>query len=163
MLSGSSLVASWLGLRALTAGAWIQSPIWDLRSHMELLHAEARKQTKKQTNPKSKKNQGDTFVLLKTGFQVSMAAQGSMTGSYSRVNGPGLMHRVPVLGCTSCGFLTWQPQPLHLVWFLVFCLFVFCHFRATSAACGGSQAKGLIGAVAAGLHQSHSNAGSLTH
>ena len=32
--------------------------------------------------------------------------------------------------------------------------------RATPAAYGGSQARGLIGAVAAGLHQSHSNTGS---
>ena len=30
----------------------------------------------------------------------------------------------------------------------------------TPAAYGGSQARGLIGAVATGLHQSHSNAGS---
>ena len=36
----------------------------------------------------------------------------------------------------------------------------FCLFRATPAAYGGSQARGLIGAVAAGLHHSHSNAGS---
>ena len=32
--------------------------------------------------------------------------------------------------------------------------------RATPAACGGSQARGLNGAVAIGLGQSHSNAGS---
>ena len=37
-----------------------------------------------------------------------------------------------------------------------FCLFAFS--RAASAAHGGSQARGLIGAVASGLHQSHSNA-----
>ena len=40
-------------------------------------------------------------------------------------------------------------------------LFVFGLFaisRAASAAYGGSQARGLIGATAAGLHQSHSNA-----
>ena len=37
----------------------------------------------------------------------------------------------------------------------------FCLFRATPAAYGGSQARGLIGAVASGLHQSHSNAGSV--
>ena len=47
----------------------------------------------------------------------------------------------------------------------VFCLFVFwllafVLFRAAPAAYGGSQARGLIGAVAAGLHQSHSNEGS---
>ena len=33
-------------------------------------------------------------------------------------------------------------------------------FRATSAAYGGSLARGLIGATAAGLHRSHSHAGS---
>uniref|UniRef100_A0A8C3W6Q4 Phosphatidylinositol 5-phosphate 4-kinase type-2 gamma n=1 Tax=Catagonus wagneri TaxID=51154 RepID=A0A8C3W6Q4_9CETA len=36
----------------------------------------------------------------------------------------------------------------------------FCYFRAAPAACGGSQARGLIGAVAAGLRQSHSSTGS---
>ena len=50
----------------------------------------------------------------------------------------------------------------------VFCLFVFvfCLFafsRAASMACGGSQARGIIGAVAAGLHHSHSNSGSEPH
>ena len=44
--------------------------------------------------------------------------------------------------------------------FFFFCLFAFS--RASSAAYGGSQARGLVGAVAAGLHHSHShsNAGS---
>ena len=46
--------------------------------------------------------------------------------------------------------------PLHLIrngyynFFLSF-------FRAAPMACGGSRARGLIGAVAAGLHQSHSH------
>ena len=40
-------------------------------------------------------------------------------------------------------------------------LFV-CLFRAAPAARGGSQARGRIGAVAAGLHHSHSHTGSLT-
>ena len=38
--------------------------------------------------------------------------------------------------------------------------FLSCLFRATPTAYGGFQARGLIGAVAAGLHHSHSNAGS---
>ena len=38
--------------------------------------------------------------------------------------------------------------------------FFFLSFRATLAAYGGSQVRGQIGAVAAGLRQSHSNAGS---
>ena len=44
----------------------------------------------------------------------------------------------------------------------IFCLFV-CLLAiswAEPAACGGSQGRGLIGAIAAGLYQSHSNVGS---
>ena len=47
--------------------------------------------------------------------------------------------------------------------FFFFFSFVFCLFRATPTAYGVSQARGLIRATAAGLHQSHSNARSLTH
>ena len=36
-------------------------------------------------------------------------------------------------------------------------------FRAAPAAYGGSQARGRVGAIAAGLHHSHSNAGSELH
>ena len=43
---------------------------------------------------------------------------------------------------------------------LLFLFFFFCLFRATPTANGGSQAKGQIGAVAASLPHSHSNAGS---
>ena len=42
-----------------------------------------------------------------------------------------------------------------------FCLFALS--RAASAAYGGSQARGQIGAVATGLCQSHSNVGSELH
>ena len=44
--------------------------------------------------------------------------------------------------------------------------FIFCLFAvswAAPTAYGGSQARSLIGAVAAGLHQSHSDAGSEPH
>ena len=41
--------------------------------------------------------------------------------------------------------------------FFFVCLFV-CLFGAAPVAYGGSQARGLVGAVAAGLHHSHSNA-----
>ena len=46
--------------------------------------------------------------------------------------------------------------------FLFVCLFVFLNglFRAAPAAYGNSQARGQIEAEAAGLHHSHSNAGS---
>ena len=39
-------------------------------------------------------------------------------------------------------------------------LFLVCFFRATPVAYGISQARGGIGAVASGLHHSHSNMGS---
>ena len=45
------------------------------------------------------------------------------------------------------------PKPLRLSFF-------FCLFRVAPAAYGGSQARGQIGAVAAGRCHSHSNAGS---
>ena len=41
--------------------------------------------------------------------------------------------------------------------------FSFCLSRAAPAAYGGSQARGPLGAAAAGLHHSLSHAGSLTH
>ena len=39
----------------------------------------------------------------------------------------------------------------------------FLHFRAAPAAYGGSQARGRIGAAAAGLYHSHYNMGSEPH
>ena len=48
--------------------------------------------------------------------------------------------------------------------YLFFVLFHFFGlFRTTPAAYGGSQARGLIGATAASLHHSHSDAGSEPH
>ena len=41
--------------------------------------------------------------------------------------------------------------------------FIFAFPRATPAACGGSQARGLIRAIASGLCYSHSNARSNPH
>ena len=63
----------------------------------------------------------------------------------------------------------WHPSP-HLCSFprlffsfLFFFFFFFVFSRAAPTAHGGSQARGLIGAVAAGLRQSHSNLGSELH
>ena len=47
---------------------------------------------------------------------------------------------------------------LFFILFIYLFFFVFCLFRATPLACGGSQGRGLTGAVAAGLCQSHSHA-----
>ena len=46
---------------------------------------------------------------------------------------------------------------------IVFFFFFGVFFRAAPTAYGGSQARGPIGAMAAGLHHSHSNARSLAH
>ena len=56
-----------------------------------------------------------------------------------------------------------QSQNLNTTFFffLSFCLFVFS--RAAPVAYGGAQARGLIGAAASDLRQSHSNAGSEPH
>jgi len=53
-----------------------------------------------------------------------------------------------------------------LLGFHQFSFFFFFYknlFRAIPMAYGGSQARGQIGAVAAGLHHSHSNMGSKLH
>ena len=47
------------------------------------------------------------------------------------------------------------------IYLFIFSLFAF--FWAAPAAYGGSQARGLIAAVTAGLHHSHSNAESEPH
>ena len=44
-----------------------------------------------------------------------------------------------------------------------FFFFFFSLFRAAPTAYGGSQARGPIGAVVTGLHQSHGNTGSKLH
>ena len=50
--------------------------------------------------------------------------------------------------------------PPELTTFIYLLIFLF---RATPAACGNSWARGLMGAAAAGLHHSHSTAGSKLH
>ena len=75
---------------------------------------------------------------------------------------PGLIH----FRCATTG--TPDAILFYFILFFVFCLFVFLSFVvivvaiswAAPEAYGGSQARGLIGAVATGLRQSHSNAGS---
>ena len=50
-----------------------------------------------------------------------------------------------------------------MVMFYLFFIFIFCLFRASPMAHGGFQARSQIGAVAAGLHHSHSKARSKLH
>ena len=58
----------------------------------------------------------------------------------------------------NCTGILWNVFPNYYYYY--YCLFVIS--RAAPAAYGGSQARGPVRAVAASLHQSHSNTGSLT-
>ena len=62
------------------------------------------------------------------------------------------------LSSVNFAFAGTMPSCLFLILFSFFVFFAFS--RATPSAYGSSQARGLIGAVAASLNQSHSNAGS---
>ena len=55
--------------------------------------------------------------------------------------------------------LTYNRNSLRLIFFFFF-VFLFAIPWATAEAYGGSQARGLIGATASGLHHSHSSSGS---
>ena len=55
-------------------------------------------------------------------------------------------------------FMTGFCKPVFFFFFFFFFLVFLLFFWTASAAYGGSQARGLIGAVAASLHHSHSNA-----
>ena len=63
----------------------------------------------------------------------------------------------------------WFLMTVFKIFIMVVCFFYFsfilffCLSRAVPAAYGGSQARGLIGAVAASLRQSHSNTRSEPH
>ena len=61
-----------------------------------------------------------------------------------------------------CGPQKREEKKKRMMLALGFC-FCFCLFMATLAAYGGSQARGQIGAVAAGLHHSHTNVRSELH
>ena len=52
---------------------------------------------------------------------------------------------------------------IRLFYFILFYFICFAFFRAVLEEYGSSQARSLIGAVAAGLHHSHSNSGSKPH
>ena len=60
--------------------------------------------------------------------------------------------------------LRYEQCYLFIVVIIIIIILIFVSFSgATPRARGGSQARGRIGAVAADLRHSHSNAGSLTH
>ena len=76
-------------------------------------------------------------------------------------NGLMFSHITRILGEGNAGMVEKIGHSLRdrrLVFFALFVLFCFfCLFRATPEAHGGSQSRGPMGAIAAGLHHSHSN------
>ena len=62
-----------------------------------------------------------------------------------------------------CGARGLAPPTQPILLFFKFIFIIFFIFRATPAAYGGFQARGLIKAVAASLHHSHSNTRSKSH
>ena len=71
-----------------------------------------------------------------------------------------LLENLSLVGCFITELLVhhseWRKEDMEDSFFSFF-FWLLSFFRAALAACG-SQAKGLIGAVATGLHHSHSNA-----
>ena len=59
--------------------------------------------------------------------------------------------------------MVWELKFGRIQVFVLFCFCLFAFSRATSAAYGGSQARGLLGAVATSLHHSHGHARSELH
>ena len=76
------------------------------------------------------------------------------------INGTGMpkAHFYWFLWSSLCSWFGLRHGVEQILFFFFFFFFFFCIFRATLAARRGSQARDLIGAVAAGLSQSHSNA-----
>ena len=70
-------------------------------------------------------------------------------------NGEDYLHGKKIIFFVKYLSLQYHPEDKFFLFF-----FVICPFRAESTANGGSQARGRIRAVAASLHQSHSNTGS---
>ena len=72
--------------------------------------------------------------------------------------------RAEAFGRTALGIL-FMYVCIYLCMYVFLCMYVCMYVFLGShlAAYGGSQAKGLIGSVAAGLHHSHSNARSELH
>ena len=72
-----------------------------------------------------------------------------------------LIFKKSVIDFQCCTTVQQSDQVTHIyIHISFFFFFVFCLFRATPTAHGGSQDRSPIGAVAAGLHHSHSNKGS---
>ena len=91
------------------------------------------------------------FVFLFISKHFGTYCKSSQTINIQVVNG--VIELLLLLLFTYLGFY------LHFTLFFIY-LSIFLLFRAAPAADGSSQARGWIGAVAAGLHHSHGNTGS---
>ena len=141
--------------------------------------------TKSKTKSKTKKQQKQQLGLYSTQWHFSSCNRRLkfFLLSHEKPLAKEMKHKqlFSYLPLTQCWFIVWWTKissetkiatclryilhleittfNLHYLW-LFFFFFFFCPFRATPVAYGGSQARSLIGAVAAVLCQSHSNTSS---
>ena len=142
--SGSYLALLWLW-RRLVATALIGPLVWEPPYATEAALEKAKRQRKKVKNKWINKYTGQITFLWPNNTALILINSLSLLPFYRNI----------ILKQTT--FLSYFIF-IYLFIFLSFCLFVFS--RAASVAYGNSQARGLIGTVAASLHQSHSNTGS---
>ena len=83
-------------------------------------------------------------------LQLDINSMKTCTSSMSsKINKFSLLHHKICAPCRKCMLTT--------TWNLLLLLLLFCFFGAALLAYGGSQARGLIGTTAAGLHHNHRN------
>ena len=102
--------------------------------------------------------------LPKAAHDADMSAFGQAVGSVTVARELGRItrcHLAKALGQCLCPRGQAQRRTSFLYSIFYYSLLFFPHFlRPHPMACGGSQARGQIGVIAAGLHHSHSNSGS---
>ena len=106
----------------------------------------------------------DGFYFLLCPFDFSHHRFSMMSGGYFEKsdNKPPPTSFIISLKEVHVGKELWREISRYFFFYFLFFL-SFCLFRAEHMAYGGSQAMGLIGTTAAGLHHSHSNTGTEPH
>ena len=138
------------------------APIWPLAWVLSCAASEGLKNQNKNKNKKERKWCKVPLQVMSTRTSVYLPVYGTPSCCMPAT----VFWRIVSLIFSNKSLETWETQKyLNVIVILfLFIYFVFLSFsRAALVAYGGSQARGLIGATAASLHQSHSNARSEPH